>query len=397
MKWAPIIPLVGGFPIGAEQALGTKPEAVLSYSAFDLNDSFYMYYQNTIKNQNLKRVKLEEEKYDMSQLDLVVATCPCAGLSALSRGSAEVKDNVNEWLFRTTEEVLSSGVKVLTGENAPNLYSSAGAKVAKRLKELGEKYDYSLTLYQTNSQLHGIPQNRKRTFYIFWKQDETPILEWCRKDRLNIKEYLGEVDNSLWGGDRVCDNSLERDPYFRMLTDKYGSQEAAYTKITEHGSRSALYYVVQKNLIDEINEWVKSKGSERDKEIVAHFKKKKDQDKGVWDGSVKCFGDVCPAIIGRNIANGMHPTEFRPFTFREVLHLMSFPDDFEMPNDISDRRFNKMLAQNVPVKTGQFIIEQIKLALDKKLFTTPSRYVKQNNNNKTFTEEETTSLQEFLT
>lgn len=395
MNWAPIIPLVGGFPLGAEEALNKKPEVVLSYSDFAFNDSCYMHYQNNIRKRDLELIQLDKNSYDISKLDMLVATCPCAGLSMLSRGSQEIKDNVNTWLYETTKLALKSGIEILVGENAPNLFTTAGEKVESFFRKIAKEFNYSLTFYQTNTLYHGIPQHRKRTFYIFWKKNETPILEWSRAERLSLKEYLETTNTNAWGADKTCKNSLSKDPFFKFAIFKFGSKENAYNTIAKN-TRSALGYVRKFQLEDEFKSWADENGTTEDKRKVEYFFSKINDNKGVWDASVKCFTDVMQAVIGRNIGNGMHPSEFRPFTFREILHLMGFPDDFQISDDFPISKFNKVMSQNVPVKTGKFIIEQVKLGYENKLNTSPLRFLKQNNHNTKIVEEHETSIETFL-
>ena len=38
ITWAPLIPLIGGLPLGAEKATGKPPEAIYSYEGFEAND-----------------------------------------------------------------------------------------------------------------------------------------------------------------------------------------------------------------------------------------------------------------------------------------------------------------------------------------------------------------------
>ena len=44
ITWAANIPLIGGFPIGCEKAMGKPPVSVYSYDGFWDNDSHYMNY-----------------------------------------------------------------------------------------------------------------------------------------------------------------------------------------------------------------------------------------------------------------------------------------------------------------------------------------------------------------
>ena len=51
--WAPLIPLIGGFPISTEQAFKKPPEAIYSFPGLG-NDLVYENYQNNIHHKNLE-------------------------------------------------------------------------------------------------------------------------------------------------------------------------------------------------------------------------------------------------------------------------------------------------------------------------------------------------------
>lgn len=76
ITWAPLIPLIGGFPLGAELAIGHGPEFVASYEGFWSNDQHYMNYQNNILGRNLEYVNLTLNQDFKTNVDIVVATPP---------------------------------------------------------------------------------------------------------------------------------------------------------------------------------------------------------------------------------------------------------------------------------------------------------------------------------
>ena len=78
------------------------------------------------------------------------------------------------------------------GENAPGLFDSAVSLVEK-MKEIGKKHDYSFSMIKTNSELHGLPQKRIRTFYFFWSSPTVPVLDWKKRPRRDLGEYLAEI------------------------------------------------------------------------------------------------------------------------------------------------------------------------------------------------------------
>jgi hypothetical protein len=74
-NWIPIIPLIGGFPLGAEAAFGKPPSFVASYDGFWANDSHYMNYQNNVLNRNLEYRIIENQNYE-EKVNVIVGTPP---------------------------------------------------------------------------------------------------------------------------------------------------------------------------------------------------------------------------------------------------------------------------------------------------------------------------------
>jgi hypothetical protein len=73
--WIPIIPLIGGFPLGTEKAMGKPPEFIGSYTGFWANDSHYVNYQNNTLGRNLEYRNLDEVRTHQT-VNVVVGTPP---------------------------------------------------------------------------------------------------------------------------------------------------------------------------------------------------------------------------------------------------------------------------------------------------------------------------------
>ena len=63
-------------------------------------------------------------------------------------------------------------------------------------RKLGEAYGYSFSLMKTNTELHGIPQKRIRTFYFFWNTPTVPELTYKYKKAKTFSNYLKEIPKS---------------------------------------------------------------------------------------------------------------------------------------------------------------------------------------------------------
>ena len=103
VRWANIIPLVGGSALGCYSATGIKPLYNLSYSAFDKNEEPLENYW-----EDVPRINLDENKnIPKARVDFINTVCPCAGLSLLSTAkSKEVRDKSNKWMLESADIVL---------------------------------------------------------------------------------------------------------------------------------------------------------------------------------------------------------------------------------------------------------------------------------------------------
>ena len=186
VRWATMIPLIGGSALGCEKASGSLPLFHLSYAAFAANEAHLQRHWPSVPMFRLDTGNTAATADSLKQIlaggdiDFVNSVCPCAGLSMLNtsvkgpsgRGS-DAKQN--EWMLKSAEFVLGQvRPKVLWGENAPGLFMTLGEAMVPRLRELGERHGYSFSMVKTNTQLHGLPQQRMRTFYFFWRSTTAP-------------------------------------------------------------------------------------------------------------------------------------------------------------------------------------------------------------------------------
>lgn len=378
ISWAPMISLIGGFPLGAEQAFGKPPVANFSYSGFAKNDSHYNHYMNETQGHNVPYVVMDEG-YPKQQVDVIVGTPPCAGLSQLNTGkNASVKGagcQQNEWMYKVFEDSIDHfGARVVAVENAPALYTQKGQPVVDRLYEIASKRGYSLTLYKTSTMFHGIPQNRQRAFAIAWDSKTAPLMGWYKRDRKNFKDYLDEVPKDALHQDLVINPNVYNDHYYQFI--KHKTKTDPRQLMIDEGINTAFQYVQRKFGLNEALEWFNKTNNEKGIKYASHALKKFEMGKGIWDGSTHVFDDVMNAVIGRNMVDTIHPTEDRSLTIREALHMMGFPHNFELLNG---RRSTNHIAQNVPVCTARDICLEIKAYLNNELQDSGSMLVKQNN------------------
>jgi site-specific DNA-cytosine methylase len=381
-SWIPHIPLIGGLPLGAEAALGTAPKFVSSLDGFWANDSHYMNHQvETLQRQVEYRTIDADERSFIEKVDIVVSTPPCAGLSQLNTGKANssakgADAEKNQFMYIAAEQAMKCyDAEVIIGENAPALYTNKGKPVADKLLAIARANGYSFTLYKTTTSLHGIPQNRDRTFYIFWKGDKAPIMNWFNEPRKNFAEYLKEVPKDALHQDIIINPRIGNESYYNFIQHLNPGKNPRDI-ILGANCNTAFNYVQRGGFLNEALAHFGEIKDEKGERLATHAKMKFDKGLGIWDGSTHVFNECMNAVIGRNMADTIHPTENRSLTIREAMHLMGFPHDFYLKGGRSSTGF---IAQNVPVCTARSIANEAVKFLNGKLEQSNTDFVKQNN------------------
>jgi site-specific DNA-cytosine methylase len=382
--YAAFSPLIGGFPIGFEQAVGKPPEYVLNVSAaFWGNDSLYMNWLNETRQLNVPYYNTAvDAASNMRYVDAVVATCPCAGLSQLNAGTTkEAKGadaKANDYMYESARFALTNiKPKVFVGENAPALFTNKGKPVADKLLNIAREFGYSFSLYKTSTHLHGVPQARHRTFYFMWKSATAPEMEWYNLPRQNLKEYLNSIPPGLAHSEDIIAPKLLDDIYYRFVKHKSGLSDIR-SLLEKFGT--SHFYVYKNGLMEECLTWSEQFGTKRDCDKIKYHIGKYANNKGVWDQSVHVYGEYLNAYIGRTAHSSIHPVEDRSFTLREGLHMMGMPDNFVLPRGMLDHH---KITQNVTVCTAQSMAEQCLKFINGELNMTNYTALKQNNEKRT--------------
>jgi site-specific DNA-cytosine methylase len=381
MNYISIVPLIGGFTLGAEKATGKKPQALISYPPFAANDAnIAQHYGKDVPYIHLPddETAVQSTLSNYREIDIVTSTCPCAGLSQLNssksgdkaRGADAIQ---NQWMYKSTEHILNYvQPKVLVGENAPALFTNAGEKTAERLFEIGKKFGYSFTLYKTTTSLHGIPQNRMRTFYFFWKSKTAPQLEYYNVSSQSLEDYLANVKNDA-DEVKMLENDILKDTSYLYSRDILGTDFR--DKISKHG-KTFYQYLIKTETLGDYLDYLNKNGHDAKAVKVAAMKAKIEAGGGYWDDSIHVFTGSINAIAGRILTGTIHPTYDRWFTKDELLHLMGMPPAF---NVIGGRKNLNMIAQSVPVSTAASMVEQAAKFVNGELKMTDSVFNKQDN------------------
>jgi site-specific DNA-cytosine methylase len=383
IKWGTIVPLIGGMTIGNAKAVGHDPDFLISYEAFGGNDSHCTAYFEKTPYIIADAESNMLPSYDQAlfeDVDFVSAVCPCAGLSMLnssrntsgmSRGADAAQ---NDWMYKSARLVLEQvRPKVFWGENAPGLYSKMGEKVVEKLRAIGKEFGYSFSMVKTNTFLHGIPQNRMRTFYFFWRDTDAPLLNFYERKAPILEEYLADVPADAKHMDQYFGiGRLEESGWFQFAKAKGWSAR----KLIESEYKTIQHWMYGEGLMDEGIAWAEENENTGMVKFINHVKNKLSQGLGYWDGTPLIFKEATNAIIAKNAAI-VHPTEERGITLREAMYLMGLPHDFEL----QDGHWNH-ICQNVPTTTAADWTAEVVRYIKGEIQEFGGEFVKQNNINK---------------
>lgn len=390
IKYAVIVPLIGGEPIGTMNALdGQLPEYVMSYKPFANNDKHYIQYLRDKKKWTGDYILLDESPdYIPPYADVIMSTCPCAGLSSFSTTSSP-DSATNEWMYRTADFVLGTvKPKVFWGENAPRLSQNSGKKVADRLYEIGRENGYSLNLFYTESRLHGLSQKRPRTFYFFTQGDSAPILPWYRKEPEDISNIL-KIEKSADDPMNIYAN--KNNPFddawlaYNMAATNSKTIYELYEKLEK--TENLIVYAdggYGKGLL-EVADWMDENGFGHTAKRARAMQSKLDSNQGYWaHGITMPKGNIIPSLIGAMPFSLLNPFNESYLTLRDCLRIMKMPDDFNLASD-KPLSCTNHICQNVPVTTAEDMMKSVLLYLEGKTIPGDGSYIKQNNKNQTIT------------
>ena len=382
MKYASIVPLIGGETIAMENVFGKRPEYILSYSAFASNDSQILNHYNNEVPYHV----IDEGNGKTDYVDVVNTVCPCAGLSSLSP-QASSTSVMNEWMFESAEYVLGKiKPKVFWGENAPRLASKMGEPVVKRLRAIGEANGYVFSIYRTKSILHGLSQVRDRTFYFFWKSNRVPLLGYVRNDHIRIEDHIRSVKRR------------EDDPMNVLTNEKIPSENPYYRyvlEVIEGGiTHSAFQDKIEKttNPMDEIEkhtnykvvaEWMREQGYENEASKCDRKYHKLKAGGNIMRKTTEIPKDYIGAFVGHFPTNLCHPDEDRYLTVREAMSIMKLPEDFEL---LSPKANLNHICQNVPVTTAEYPAQMIKKWIEQEnsLESIETKFLVEDNKKRTY-------------
>ncbi len=334
----------GGFSYGFEQAgfdviLGVDHWGI-ALETFKLNH----------RNSDVMNVDLHEDqaikdivsKIGGRRVDVIIGGPPCQGFSLT--GTRDENDKRNRLFYSVFELARILNPRAIVIENVPGIANLYKGKAKDEIYRLSGELGYSCVHKQLYAPDFGVPQIRKRVFFVALKND-LGVFEFP-KPSLMPDNYVG------------CEAAIGDLP---PLVDDMGAEKLNYEvdpkSDYQHSMRMGCDYIMNH---------VSSKHTELVKKVISMVPEggnHKDLPEGVGDSRkfneawTRYHSKKPSKTIDTGHRNHFHYKYNRIPTVRENARLQSFPDRFQFLGSKTEQY--RQVGNAVPPLLGRVIAEQL--------------------------------------
>lgn len=286
------------------------------------------------------------------EVDGILASPPCRGFSQSNRRSRDLNNPLNLLyldVLRIIDEFKPSWFLI---ENVWGLQQVGNGHVQAHIIQLGSSMGYSVTAEVLNAADYGIPQTRRRIFFVgLLGRDRFTFPKPHGRPRVTVREALGDLPSLVTGDVR------DILPY-KFWGDLLSEYQSKLRGSKEQG-------LVSGNLVTHNNETVLRRythippgGNWRNipPGLMTNYKNPNQCHTGIyrrleWDA---------PSVVISNFRKNMliHPEEDRGLSIREAARLQSFPDPFVFEGSLGSRQ--QQVADAVPPLLAYTLAKTIK-------------------------------------
>lgn len=339
----------GGLSLGFKQA-GFKILAGIDFDAAALQT--YKYNMDGAKALNEDLFKEEEAIAHIEQellgedIDVIIAGPPCQGFSLT--GERDINDTRNKLYLAVVHAVNHFQPKAFLIENVPGMATLYKGAVKEQIINTFEDMGYSVTV--TDKPLlaadYGVPQMRKRMFFVGFKKD-------LHYDYFEFPKRLLTPENYITTSEAIADLPPLEDTLGENKMDYSSDPLSEYQKKMRESAKTLYNHVGTKHT-DEVK-WVINQvpegGNWRNLPEGVGISRKFNE---AW---TRYHSQKPSRTIDTGHRNHFHYKYNRVPTARENARLQSFPDDFIFLGTKTQQ--NKQIGNAVPPLLAQVIGEKM--------------------------------------
>lgn len=290
-------------------------------------------------------VKKAENELNLSSLDVLVGGPPCQGYSLT--GTRKFEDERNQLYNSMFQAIEAFSPKVVLIENVRGMATLYGGRAKDQVLQNFEDNGYSAVHTIFDSADFGVPQHRKRLFFLATKLN-TPLVWPARTN---------ERDTYITCKDALSDlPSMENN-----MTDSEGNYktppQTTFQELMRQGSLIATNHqpTIHKQFVIDTIKQVPEGGNHKDLPPGVGESRKFNE---AW---TRYHGDKPSRTIDTGHRNHFHYKFDRVPTVRENARLQSFPDAFLFKGTKTQQY--RQVGNAVPVFLAQAIAKSIKSML----------------------------------
>ncbi|MEN9946275.1 MAG: hypothetical protein RLZZ293_661 [Pseudomonadota bacterium] len=320
MKLISLFAGAGGLDLGFEQA-GFKIEFANEYDKSIWDTYRYNHPNSYLNTQDIRTIDVNK----LPDIDGIIGGPPCQSWS-IAGARRGIEDPRGQLFFNYIQIISAKNPLFFVAENVAGMlnikYKSVITEIIEQLSNAGE-YGYNVQFKLLNTAEYGIPQERKRVFFIGYRKDLNKNFNFTQLDQYKTKTNLKQTIYDL-------KDALESK---NILNHEYMK-----------GGFSTIY--LSRNRVrswDEVSFTIQAGGRHAPLHPDAPKMLKIEKDKMIF-------------VPGQEHL-------YRRLTVRECARIQTFPDDFKfIYKNIADGY--KMVGNAVPVKMANILATIIKSDLE---------------------------------
>ena len=301
--------------------------------------------------------------HNISSVDVIVATPPCQGMSTVNYKKKDEK-NRNSLVVEAIKMISSIKPRVFVFENVRAFTKTVCTDVDGNDKPIGDAIkaalseDYRISWRIINFKDHGVPSSRPRTLVIGTRKDLkniTPLnLFPKRTAEISVREAIGSLPHLDYG---------QSDPEDVLhFARKFPEYMLPWIKDLKEGE-SAL------DNPEETRPYLLKNGKKQELRST-HINNK--YRRLFWDKPGACIHTRNDIICSQDT---IHPSDNRVLSIRELMRLMTIPDNFVWSNDTETKdpalflknnelNIRRCIGEAVPTRIMESIAENINIMFD---------------------------------
>jgi DNA (cytosine-5)-methyltransferase 1 len=308
----------------------------------------YSYAENHHKTEviveDVSKISINEIFQKVGEIDIIIGGPPCQGFS--QKGKRLSLNDERNFMFQSfIDFVKTFQPKYFLLENVPNIITTSKGffkdEILKSFQELGYSIDYKVL----NAANYGVPQNRKRAFFLGKKGTEIIKLPREKTEDVSIKDAIYDLP-FIESGQGETFFAYSKKPKSNYQRNMRKSSKGIFNHIATKHSPLAL---------ERLAMIPKGKG----REVLPKEHRTKSIYSGTWT-RLKENGKAATITTRFDTpSSGLftHPILNRCLTVREAARIQSFPDTFIFHGSKTSQM--KQVGNAVPPLLAQAIAEII--------------------------------------